>query len=279
MQNFSFIFCCGFPKCGTTTIAALLDCFDECSLHMLKEPNYFLENRAITPSYLDQFPDKTAKYLVDFSTFYGLRSKRSQVLANMTAAGAMDKARFIVCIRNPVEQAASYLKHISIRRRDRPSSMQFALEEAQDFRGCIEDLLSHSNHQGAFIIKFEELQSQEQQHRLLNQLGMWLGLAELTAPPKPLKLNAVDDYAEYSGGTQKIVGLIKKLGLGKFLTLQQRQALRNRFGVKKTGYVFTPADLAILGALDYRDALGFYSAVTTGPIGDSTVYSGSAEQP
>lgn len=97
----------GFPKCGTTSVAAWLDGHQEISVSEPKEPRFFLDFADVSPLSPARYEqmlgaDGSARYLCDATPDY-LYSKTAIERIRQTSPNA----RFIVCIRPYEELAAS----------------------------------------------------------------------------------------------------------------------------------------------------------------------------
>lgn len=95
----------GAPKCGTTSVANWLNQHNECYLPEVKEPHYFNDDdgHQMTPNieeYLELYNGyHNKKILIDASVWY-LFSKNA--VRNIEAY-TENNAKYIVCIRNPIE--------------------------------------------------------------------------------------------------------------------------------------------------------------------------------
>ena len=104
----------GAPKCGTTALADYLGARDDVHLGHVKEPNYWSsdmpsfarrEGLAQPERYAAMYAtdDPAVRYWLDASTHY----LYSQVAIERIMDAAPD-ARFIVCVRNPVDLASAW---------------------------------------------------------------------------------------------------------------------------------------------------------------------------
>jgi len=123
---FPDLFLIGAPKCGTTSLAAWLAAHPGVAMSDPKEPGYYApdvaSSRAATTeaAYLGLFgPSRPGRIRAEASTTY-LRSRLAApaILADNPAA------RFVVCLRNPVEMAASV--HAQLVRAGREPEREFA---------------------------------------------------------------------------------------------------------------------------------------------------------
>ncbi|SEF40151.1 Sulfotransferase domain-containing protein [Alcanivorax sp. DSM 26293] len=112
MFNESNLFIVGAPKCGTTTLAYWLSQHEEIFMPAIKEPHFYntdSNHRVITvrSDYLKLYSSlesESANYRLDASVWY-LYSEAA--IRNIEEENRLKKARYIVCLRNPVEMAPS----------------------------------------------------------------------------------------------------------------------------------------------------------------------------
>ncbi len=109
MAPWPSLFLIGAPKCGTTSLAAWLGAHPQLVMSQPKEPNFYAPDVASSPAarcatdYLQLFgPTKPGQIRAEASTSY----LRSRVAAGRILADA-PAARFVVCLRNPVDMAPS----------------------------------------------------------------------------------------------------------------------------------------------------------------------------
>ena len=102
------LFILGAPKCGTTSLVRWLDAHRDVYVPSVKEPHHYNidEKQVYFPNrddYLALFDGgESARYRVDASVWY-LHSK----VAVSRILGDCPDARFLVCLRNPVDMAFS----------------------------------------------------------------------------------------------------------------------------------------------------------------------------
>ncbi len=103
-------FILGAPKCGTTSLASWLGEHENIYMSPVKEPNYFntdvrIIGRLTDWEYQALFRGACEKHMaVGEATTGYLRSR----VAVERILDAVSDARFIVCIRKPIEMAISY---------------------------------------------------------------------------------------------------------------------------------------------------------------------------
>ena len=109
-------FIVGAPKCGTTSLAAWLDSHPEACMSRPKEPHYF------SPSLYDWF-----KTLHDYENCFAHAQPHHKAIGEASThtiyfADAIQKirdyqegAKFILCLRNPVEMAVSMHNELFLR--------------------------------------------------------------------------------------------------------------------------------------------------------------------
>lgn len=128
-------FIIGAPKCGTTSIAYYLDQHDSVAFSTIKEPFYF--NRQ-SPSF------NGIKYPNEYMTLFGkdkfnknkLRGEGStwylyseDAVSNILAHNP--RAKFIVCLRNPVEAVFSWFSQVKLIGAETEDSFEIAWELQQ----------------------------------------------------------------------------------------------------------------------------------------------------
>lgn len=104
-------FIIGAPKCGTTTLAYWLGQLDNISITTPKEPHTFadeLVQKMPRPSYDEMINTLPQKNIVgDASTWYLWSSSAVDNILRYNP-----NAKFIVCLRNPVDMFFSYHNHV-----------------------------------------------------------------------------------------------------------------------------------------------------------------------
>lgn len=102
-------FLAGFPKCGTTSLAAWLSDHDNIFFSPIKEPNYFntdSDHHAVfeLSEYEALFDNVTSHHqAIGEGSVWSLASK--EAIPNILRYSS--NAKFLVCIRNPIEAAVS----------------------------------------------------------------------------------------------------------------------------------------------------------------------------
>ncbi len=112
MSYKSNLFIVGAPKCGTTTLAYWLSQHEEIFMPAIKEPHFYnsdSQHRVITDKndYFKLYSSaeaQSANYRLDASVWY-LYSESA--IRNIEKDNSSKKAKYIVCLRNPVEMAPS----------------------------------------------------------------------------------------------------------------------------------------------------------------------------
>ncbi|MEZ8225879.1 sulfotransferase domain-containing protein [Vibrio splendidus] len=102
-ERYPNLYIVGAPKCGTTSIAKWLNEHGDCYLPTVKEPHYFNDDdgHQMTKSkteYLNLYQENH-RILIDASVWYLFSDSAISNIEKATNA----KAKYIVCIRNPVE--------------------------------------------------------------------------------------------------------------------------------------------------------------------------------
>ena len=113
-MNKPSIFLLGVQKCGTTAVAKLLGEHVELFVPSVKETYFFVDESYFPKGeswYLDEFYSKNsvgnARLLCDATPFYLCSEEALKRIASFTD----DTARFVVCLRNPVNRAYSAYWH------------------------------------------------------------------------------------------------------------------------------------------------------------------------
>jgi hypothetical protein len=111
-------FLIGAPKCGTTSLAKHLSEHPEISFSDPKEPHFFSPDYPFGPSglesledYLDFFPEKVdARRFGEGSVFYLYSERAIERIEALTET----RARYIVCLRDPVKASFSlHAQHVA----------------------------------------------------------------------------------------------------------------------------------------------------------------------
>ncbi len=101
-------FIIGAPKCGTTSLARWLTAHPRIYFSPIKEPNFF---NSEGPNHLTTLTDYEALFANANETHLAVGEASTHYLFSQTAVPRildyMPEARFIVCIRNPIEMAPS----------------------------------------------------------------------------------------------------------------------------------------------------------------------------
>lgn len=174
------LFCFGMPKCGTTTVAALLNAHPAICLHNQKEPGDFLRQPPNT-SLSGYAQTADTRWLADFTTTYGLTDKRARFFAGLRQTGIDPAdARYVLCLRDPADLCRSYLRHIAERRpinlaTDLPA-IRAEILSACDFCGAMETLKAEAGAATVFIVRFDDLADNDRQIQIAHSLYRWLGL-------------------------------------------------------------------------------------------------------
>lgn len=228
------LFCFGMPKCGTTTVSALLAAHPAISLHNQKEPGDFLQDPPRTSLSGYEVSPQT-RWLADFTTTYGLSDRRDTFFSGLRAAGIDPRqARFVLCLREPADMAHSYLRHIVERRcvdltKDLPA-IRAEILSACDFGGAIDVLRAEAGPGAAFVVRFDDLTDAARQVRLADQLYTWLGL-EVGGEAVAGWANAGGSVSRYPAALDRLAGLVRRTDWVRRMSPQNRARLRGLLSV------------------------------------------------
>ena len=226
------LFCFGMPKCGTTSVATLLDAHPAICMHNQKEPGDFLRKPAKTRLSGYAVTDET-RWLADFTTTYGLRGNRDRFFAALHSARiAPEKARYILCLRDPSELGRSYLRHIAERRSlDLTAQINFIRAEilsACDFEGAVTCLERKAGAASVFVVRFDDLMGKTAQRQLASALYDWLGLAPY-GDIAQVWANVAGSTSRYPSALDRVAGALRRTDLVRSLSPQNRARIRRFF--------------------------------------------------
>ena len=219
----------GMPKCGTTTLAGLLDLQPCLAVHAQKEPDDFLHlEKGEVPSLSGYTVDADTRYLVDFSTMYGLPGNRTRVLENLSAIGALEDTRFILSLRDPAELARSFFDHMRARRGYDPvrdeAQIRADLAGALDFRSAIAELRQTVGADSLFLIKIDDLRTLEGQRAILAAISDWLGIP-VEQPHHVISRNRQGSARRYVGALAPAIMAVRRSPLVRSMPAGLRQSL------------------------------------------------------
>lgn len=144
------LFMIGAPKCGTSSLSTWLSGHSDVFMPSIKEPHYYNTDEGhriydSRDSYLDLYSDASDyKYRLDASTWY-LHSQ--QAIKNILKD--CPDAKFIVCLRNPVDMAFSLHNHYvnrSSRENVTSFSAAWALADERLMRQAKNSLMTEPRH-------------------------------------------------------------------------------------------------------------------------------------
>lgn len=229
---FGRLFCFGMPKCGTTSVAALLDSHPAICLHAQKEPGEFL-HRPVEKSLAGYRTSEETQFLADFTTHYGLRGNRERFVEGLELAGIVPRdARYVICLRDPQDLAASYLRHIAERRWIEGEAQLAAVADevasACDFAGALSFLIERAGHEAIFVAKFTDIADEQGQKALMANFCDWLDLSTARFA-EPIWANAAGSIGRYPPQIESLAIRFRRTDLAKALSPQIRGRIRNVF--------------------------------------------------
>lgn len=273
-QAYKRLFCFGMPKCGTTTVAALLNTHPAICLHSQKEPGDLLR-RPVPRGLAGYQTDTHTRVLADFSTQYGLTGNRARFIEGLSDLGlqAAD-ARFIVCLRSPKDLARSYLQHISERRHvdlktDRERIQQEVLS-ACDFRAALKFLYDQAGSGTAFVLKLEDVADGNRQADLFQRITTWL---ELPAVEDAVAVwaNSVGSVGRYPRLIELLARMVRRTNFQRNMSPEARARIRNAFVRSGRPPALDPLDIEqilteIMASDVVRDSQELLNTIETGPL-------------
>lgn len=228
-RNFERIFSFGMPKCGTTTVAAMLGQHPEICLHNQKEPGDFLvpERAGRLSGYATT--EKT-RYLADFTTTYGTAENRSRFFSLLRSTNlSPEDMRYILCVRDPIALARSYLLHIAERKRINIGAEMYSVRHqilcACDMEGAMDALIEEAGPSRVFLVRFDDLLTEEGQCNLARQLYGWLGVSQIPLV-KPLWENSQGSLTLYPRILVGVAASVRNTDLVRNLQPHLRGSIR-----------------------------------------------------
>ncbi|MDE1466893.1 hypothetical protein [Aurantiacibacter sp. D1-12] len=263
----------GMPKCGTTTLAALLDTNPAFSVHNLKEPEDFLGGDPAKIDLSGYRRGSEVKYLVDMSTQYGMGPNRQTVFNNLKATNALDATWFVLCLREPEALAASYFRHIQVRRGWDPvedkGRIGTELRQSTAFRSAIVEILEHVSADRLFVTKLEDLSDAASQETSMTGLSRWLGVAPVFTD-EAVKANHKEGYREYHPALAGLLGALRGGWLGRQVPPRWRRKVHRLVtrNADREAAEFVAADW--LDSEMLADSRAIYLAAETGVMADNS---------
>lgn len=226
------LFCFGMPKCGTTTVSGLLDAHPAICLHSQKEPGDFLRSDA-TDRLSGYAVDENTRWLADFTTTYGLSDKRDLFFTALRGAGiAPTQARYVLCLRDPVDLGRSYLRHIAERRfidvTVQVDDVRREILSACDMVGAVEHLQRAGGPDAGFVVVFDDLINEAAQRDLAQELFAWLNLDQ-PADAASVWANAGGSASRYPAVLDRMAGVLRRTDIVRGLSPATRARLRSLF--------------------------------------------------
>lgn len=266
----SWLLCMGMPKCGTTTLAAMLaenPCF---AVHHQKEPNDFSQDLPGGKPRLSGYsvvPE--TRFLVDFSTLYGMPWNRKRVLENLGAISEVGDARFILALRDPAALAESFFHHMLSRRGYRPERdaeiLRRSIEGAVDFRSALSDLLGCVGAGQVFVTKLEDLSTAALQRQTVAAVSAWLDVPAVF-PSERVQSNTRESARRYIPALESLILKVRRMDTVRQLPVGVRQLLGRAVSrpaeTEPTEFVLQRwAEPALV-----REATEIYNCLRTGPL-------------
>lgn len=269
-QSFDWLFCFGMPKCGTTTLGALLALNPGLAVHNAKEPNDFITEPVEGLPRLSGYKMmESTIWLVDLSTQYGMPSYRDEVLDKMATLGLLNRARFVLCFREPEALARSYFEHLTTRSGlsaiKNSEEIRRRLHGAMDFVTVLDTLIARVTPEQIYVVKFEDLIGIEAQRRTIASLSEWLGVAPVV-PTDVMKRNTAEQARSYPILLDALAGGIRQLDFVRFLSPQLRSRISRLLTrrVSRPTESFCPDVWTDTGLLLRSSEV--YAALSTGPL-------------
>jgi len=267
---FDWLFSFGMPKCGTTTLGALLALGPGLALHNAKEPNDFISESVEDLPRLSGYKITNAtRWLVDLSTQYGMPRYRDEVLDKIAALGLLKRARFVLSMRPPEAVASSYFEHLTTRSgltaTDDSEEIRSRIDGATDFITVLDTLIARVKPEQIYVVKFEDLIGIEAQRHTMAGLSDWLGVAPIV-PTAAMERNTAGQARSYPSSLETLAGRIRQLDAIRRLS----PGLRSRISRLLTQRVtrptesFCPRLWTDPGLLSRSSEL--YAALSTGPL-------------
>lgn len=268
--SYDWLFSFGMPKCGTTTLGALLALSPGLALHNAKEPNDFITKSVEDLPRLSGYRITDAtRWLVDLSTQYGMPSYRDEVLDKMAALGLLNRARFVLSVRPPKALAGSYFEHLTTRSgltatKD-SEEIRGRIDGATDFTTVLDTLIARVTPEQIYVVKFEDLIGFEAQRRTMAGLSDWLGVAPIV-PTEAMERNTAGQARSYQSSLETLAGRIRQLDSVRLLSPGLRSRISRLLSrqVSRPTESFCPGRWTDAALLSRSSEL--YAALSTGPL-------------
>ncbi|MPQ95249.1 hypothetical protein [Thioclava sp. JE_KL1] len=267
-QNWLISF--GMPKCGTTTLGALLSLGPALAVHNAKEPNDFI-NEAVggLPRLSGYHITDATRWLVDFSTQYGMPRHRGEVLDKLAALGLLERTRFILSLRPPEALARSYFEHLTTRSglttTANAEEIRARITGATDFVAALDALTARVAAEQIYVVKFQDLIGVETQRETMSALSDWLGLAPIV-PKDAIQRNTAGQARRYPGPLEALAGRLRHFDAVRGLPPELRSRISRLLSRRApaTAESFDPRLWTDAALLTQSSAL--YAALSTGPL-------------
>lgn len=237
-------FIAGAPKCGTTSLAAWLDEHPEACMSRPKEPNFFSPHRRSRITTIEEYEACFAHALPEHKAIG--EASPGTLYYDDAISRIMDyqpQAKFVLCLRNPVEMVVSLHNHLYYYNTQKIDDFVEAwnsrrevnaLYHAGPYRSC--DLYRHDCALGTHLRRLKRMISAERllpvllddlvadEADALRPLGQFLGIAPVDAAlprknaAKTVQSVALKRLAAKVARAKQQLGLERSLGVGRWIS-------------------------------------------------------------
>lgn len=244
MKEKQLVICAGFPKCGTTSVARILDMLPSCHLHPDKEPGALLDPDLKKEDYVRTFLAlEDDRVIIDFTTSYGFTLNRERVISKVCDFGLENSTKVVICVREPLSQAASNFEH-KLRALETgegavlspsPGQYRVLIEEVlaeQAYRESIDYFCNVVGEGNVYLVRIEDVSTLEAQYKIALDFCRWLDVPLLNQLGHMVKMNRSNHIYRYGFTMRSVRNVLRKLGFGHFLSIEIREKLRSVLGQK-----------------------------------------------
>lgn len=230
-------FLIGSQKCGTTSLALLLDQNPAICLSEPKEPNYYSVNYARGIDwYRDRFSDPD-RILMDASTTYSMCALSKSALelkaGRQRLAGVPERiyadapnAKFVYIIRNPVDRLYSnYWHNVKYGYENKPlfeaieNDRQYVHQS--EYYGQLEKYLEYFPASRILVLKFEDFIKDQQ--AIVNRVETFLGAPRSTVSTS----RNANQGRQYSAIGRMLINNKYSRNLDRYIPARVKQLIRN----------------------------------------------------
>jgi len=269
-QGIPYVFGFGMPKCGTTTLAAMLGMHSGVALHSQKEPGDFL-----LPAYqLSGVPSgyrvtSSTRYLLDFTTQYGVRGNRERFYSNLASNHLVDCSRVILCLKDPSLLASSYMRHMLLRghlsfEKHRRELIRDVLA-ACDFRGAVQFLSQRFAEGSVFVVRFDDLICDDRQEQVVQEIFSWLSLRPHPIGEKCWE-NATSVADRYPLGLGKLAARVRRTSTVRNMSPVLTNRIRRALSVPVDRSLDVVDSVSWSSYAEIADAACLYGSISSGPL-------------